>query len=242
MTNSEQKMTPVMMIPLRRCGSNALRLRLNFSPQFYSPQPLNIVDFIDYVPLYGDLANDNNYFQLVIDVIGLQTATMVKWANVALEPIKIFEAIAHRPRSIHSIVWEMLNQAGKQHHATVVMDKSLDSIHYADDLVQLFPEMRFIHVVRDPRAQVSSMNRAIIYDFDTLLNTQRWIEAHQAADKLIKTYPERVLIVRFEDFITDQRGVLQKICDFIGIEFLEDMLDISKSEEAVQLSKLSALF
>ena len=26
---------PVMMIPLRRCGSHALRLRLNLSPQFY---------------------------------------------------------------------------------------------------------------------------------------------------------------------------------------------------------------
>ncbi|MCI5207282.1 MAG: sulfotransferase, partial [Candidatus Electrothrix sp. ATG2] len=39
------KIRPVLMIPLRRCGSHALRLRLNLSPEFYAPYPLHIVDF-----------------------------------------------------------------------------------------------------------------------------------------------------------------------------------------------------
>ena len=30
---------PVLMTPIRRCGSHALRLRLNLSPDFYSPYP-----------------------------------------------------------------------------------------------------------------------------------------------------------------------------------------------------------
>ena len=42
---------PVMMIPLRRCGSHALRLRLNLSPQFYSPYPLHLVDMMPLLPL-----------------------------------------------------------------------------------------------------------------------------------------------------------------------------------------------
>ena len=49
---------PVMMIPLRRCGSHALRLRLNLSPQFYSPYPLHLVDMMPLLPLYGDLRDD----------------------------------------------------------------------------------------------------------------------------------------------------------------------------------------
>lgn len=240
--HSNEKIKLLLMIPLRRCGSHALRLRLNFNSQFYSPYPLHIVDFMELLSLYGDLSDDNIYFQLVIDVIGLQTATMVKWSNIAFDPIRVFEAVAQKPRSIHHIIWEMLREASKQHQASVVMDKSLDSVHYTDELTQLFPEMRFIHVVRDPRAQISSMNRAIIYDFTTLLNAKRWMAAQAAAHDLIKKYPERVLTVRFEDFITDQRGILQKICHFIGIDFLETMLDSSKSTEAVSLSKLSALW
>lgn len=233
---------PLFMMPLRRCGSHALRLRLNFNPEFYSPYPLHIVDIIDVVKLYGDLNNDTNYFQLIMDLIGLQNATMVKWKGITLDPVTIFEAIREHPRNIHRIVWEMLFQAGKHFQATVVMDKSLDSVHYAEEFVHLFDDIRFLNIVRDPRAQVNSMNKAIIYDFDTLLNATRWVKAHAAARSLIQKYPEKVLTIRFEDFISDQATVLRKICNFIGIAFSDTMLEISQSEEAKNLSQMSALW
>ncbi|NEO99477.1 MAG: sulfotransferase [Symploca sp. SIO2E9] len=233
---------PILMIPIRRCGSHALRLRLNFSPEFYSPYPLHIVDFIPLVELYGDLSDDQTYFQLVIDIIGLQNATMVKWDSVALDPVCVFEAIKDQPRSPHVIAWEMLFQAGQKHNAKVVMDKSLDNAHYASELVSLFDDMLFLNVVRDPRAQVNSINRAIIHDFDPLLNTMTWVKAHDAAKALAEKYPEKVLTIRYEDFLANQAGILHKICEFFGIEFSESMLDVSSSQEANNISVLSALW
>ena len=150
---------PILMIPIRRCGSHAFRLRLNASPEFYSPYPLHIVDFMPLVKLYGDLSDDYTFFQLVIDVVGLQNATMVKWEGVALDPVSIFETIKSYQRNIYAIIWEMLFQAGERHHAKVMMDKSLDNVHYADELISLFDDLLFLNVVRDPRAQVSSINR-----------------------------------------------------------------------------------
>jgi len=233
---------PVLMIPLRRCGSHALRLRLNLNPHFYSPYPLHIVDFMPLVPLYGNLADDHAYFQLVADVIGLQAMSMVKWPGVVFDPVEIFERIRHETRNIHRIVWELLMDAGRHHGAQVVMDKSLDSVHYADTLMTLFPTMRFLNVVRDPRAQIASMNRAIIHDFDTFLNTQTWVKAHQAACALIDAYPERVLTIRYEDFLSNQEQVLRKICLFFGLAYLPQMLDVAQSHEAQQLSQMSALW
>ncbi|MGH8717070.1 MAG: sulfotransferase, partial [Burkholderiales bacterium] len=84
---------PVLMIPLRRCGSHALRLRLNFNPHFYSPYPLHIVDFMPLVPLYGDLSDDSAYFRMVVDVVGLQAASPVKWVDMVFDPTQVFEAI-----------------------------------------------------------------------------------------------------------------------------------------------------
>ena len=242
MNHVSQQPKPILMIPIRRCGSHALRLRLNFSPDFYSPYPLHIVDFMPLVELYGDLSNDYTYFQLVIDLIGLQNATMVKWDNVALDPVSVFETVKNRPRSVHAIVWEMLFQAGQKHNAKVVMDKSLDTVHYADELISLFDDMLFLNVVRDPRAQVSSINRAIIHDFDPLLNTLTWVKAHDAAKALAEKYPDKVLTVRYEDFLVNQEAVLRKICQFFGIEFLDSMLDVSASQEAKNISALSALW
>lgn len=233
---------PVLMIPLRRCGSHALRLRLNFSPDFYSPYPLHIVDFMPLAELYGDLGDDNTYFQMIVDVVGLQAASMVKWADVVFDPVAVFDAVKDEPRSVHRIVWELLLRAGARHNAKVVMDKSLDSVHYADELIGLFGDMLFLNVVRDPRAQISSMNRAVIHDFDTLLNALTWVKAHEAAKDLSARHPARVLTIRYEDFLANQEAVLRNICRFFGIEFLPAMLDIAQSREAQQISGLSALW
>lgn len=236
------RMRPVMMIPLRRCGSHALRLRLNMAPQFYSPYPLHIVDFMPLLPLYGDLRDDRRYFQLVADLCGLQAASMVKWPQMAFDPVEIFEAIRHQPRSIHRIHWELLLRAAAHQGATVAMDKSLDNVHYADELMTLLPQMLFVNVVRDPRAQVASMNRAIIHDFDTMLNAETWLAAHRAADRVMARYPERVLTIRYEDFLSHQQATLESVCSFLGIDFLPQMLDVTASQEAKQISQLSALW
>lgn len=233
---------PVLMTPIRRCGSHALRLRLNLSPDFYSPYPLHIVDFMPLMDLYGDLDNDWSYFQLVLDLVGLQNATMIKWDGVALDPNKIFEAIKKEPRNPHRIAWEMLFQAGKEHQAKVVMDKSLDNVYYADELIDLFDDMLFLNVVRDPRAQVNSINRAIIHDYDPILNTMSWVKAHEQAQAIAKRYPDRILTIRYEDFLTNQEAVLYQICQFLEIEFLDSMMDVSGSNEAKDIAVLSALW
>ncbi len=42
------------MVPLRRCGSHAIRLRMNINPKYHSPYPLHVVDFLPLLDLYGD--------------------------------------------------------------------------------------------------------------------------------------------------------------------------------------------
>ena len=233
---------PLLMMPLRRFGSHALRLRMNFNPEFYSPYPLHIVDFMPLVPLYGDLADDRAYFRLVVDVVGLQAVSMVKWPDMVFDPVEIFEQLRHEPRSVHRIVWELLLRSGERTGAKIVMDKSLDSVHYADELMRLFPDMLFLNVVRDPRGQVASMNRAIIHDFDSTLNARTWVQAHDAARALLERYPERTMTIRYEDFLMDQEATLRRICGFTGIEFLPQMLDVTHSPEARMISRMSALW
>ncbi len=239
---SRNRPRPVLMIPLRRCGSHALRLRLNFNPEFYAPYPLHIVDFMPLMELYGDLRDDRAYFQMIVDVIGLQTVSMVKWPDVVFDPEEILNAVKDEPRSVHRVVAELLFQAGAKRGARVVMDKSLDSVQNADELMSLFDDLLFLNVVRDPRAQVSSMNKAIIHDFDTLLNTMIWVNAYEAGKKLADRYPKRVLTIRYEDFVSSQEAVLRKICSFFGIEYFPAMLDVSRSQEARKISVMSSLW
>jgi sulfate adenylyltransferase len=229
---SRNRPLPVLMTPLGHCGGHALQLRLNINPDFYAPYPLHIADFAPLVKLYGDLRDDKRYLQLTMDTIGLQTSSMVKWPDVVFDPVEIFESIKNEPRSIHRILWELLFQAGAKQGTRVVMDRSLDSIHYAAELTALFDDMLFLNVVRDPRSQIHSMNRAIMYDFDTVLNAMTWVGAHNIGKKLAIEHPNSVLTIRYEDFMSNQETVLRKICAFFDIEFLPAMLDNSRSRES----------
>jgi hypothetical protein len=231
----------VLMIPLRRCGSHAIRLRLSLNPEFHAPYPLHVVDFMPLLPGYGDLKHDDNYFQLIVDLVGLQAVSMIKW-DAMLDPVALFESLRNEPRSVHRVTWEMLREAARRHGARVVMDKSLDSVHYAEEMMNMLPDLLFLNVVRDPRAQVASMNRAIIHDFDSLLNAQTWLRAHRVADRIAAACPRRVLTVRYEDFVDHQAETLERICRFLGIAFRAEMLDVANSAEAQQISVRSALW
>jgi hypothetical protein len=230
------------MVPLRRCGSHALRLRLNLNSNLYSPYPLHIIDFKPIVSLYGDLNNDANYLKLVRDVIGLLQCSLVKWDDVSFDVEQFFDRIKYKSRSIHTVAIELLLEAGKQHRSKIVMDKSLDNIHDWEEIISIYPDLLFLNVVRDPRAQVSSMNKSIIYEFDAILNANMWKNAHEAVQKLIEIHPNKVLTITFEDFIENQKNVIEKVSHFFGMDFVPKMLDINLSDEAKRLALQSRLW
>lgn len=230
----------VLMIPLRRCGSNAIRLRMNLHSEFYSPYPLHLCDIEKPDP--DTLKDDLVYFQWIVNMIGLQRHSLVAWEDVHLDPVSIWENIKNKPRSIYQIYWEMLSQAGQIHNASVVMDKCQDSVCDFEELVGICPNMLFLDVVRDPRAQISSMNQSILYEFDTFLNTERWVESRQWVDRLRERFPEKVLTIRYEDFILKQEHTLRTVCRFVGIPFDPIVLDVQLSQEAYHMASLSPLW
>jgi len=232
----------VLMVPLRRCGSNAIRLRMNLHPDFYSPYPLHLCDMTFQLKNYGDLQVDNNYFRLIVDMIGLQSLSLVKWNNIVFDPLEIFNRLKNKPRNIYTIYGELLLYAGKTQNAKIVMDKSQDSICDFEEIVEIFPDILFIDIVRDPRSQVSSMNQAIIYDFDAQLNTLRWIESRKWVDRIYEKYPNKIITLRYEDFIHSQQDFLTSICQFLDIPFNPLVLDVQRSKEAFEMSRSSPLW
>lgn len=231
----------LLMIPLRRCGSNAIRLRMNLHPDFYSPYPLHLCDLLkDNRRQYED--TEMGHFQMVMDLVGLQRNSLIPWENIVFNPITIYEKVKHLPKSFYPIYWQMLSIAGYQKGAKVVMDKCQDSVCDFEELVKIIPDIIFLDIVRDPRAQISSMNDAIIYDFHTVLNTQRWIKARQWSDTIREKYPNKILTIRYEDFIQKNQETMETICYFTGIPFDPIILDVEKSTEALMMSSLSPLW
>lgn len=230
----------VFIFPLRRCGSNSLRLHLNCHPDIFAPYPIHIHDFMHLLPNYGNLSNDTNYLNLITDVIGYQNTTLIRWTDISFDPLELFDMLKDEPRSIHRIIGEMYLIAGEKKGAKIVIDKSQDSVLYAKEIKNLFPDALIIDLIRDPRAQINSINLAIIHDFDTISNCKTWIHRRQIMDNLYENFYSSILSVKYENFILFQKETLEIICKFLKLNFCESMTFISK--EAIKMAKISCLW
>lgn len=104
-------------------------------------------------------------------------------------------------------------------------DKTPIYIEIVPQLARMFPESRFIHLVRDGRDvakshQAAGWNGPWLHD-----NTREWTRALECYRRLAGSQlRERILQVRYEELVLDPEAVLRRICRFIGEEFEPGML------------------
>ncbi len=83
-------------------------------------------------------------------------------------------------------------------------------------LARLYPDARFVHLVRDPRDCVLSTQEA--WGNSPIRTAQEWadrVRACRAAGAALG--PTRFLELRYEDLVTDVRGRLAGVFDFLGV-------------------------
>lgn len=101
--------------------------------------------------------------------------------------------------------------------------------HHFDRLRFLWPDARFLHLLRDPRDVAPSVVQKG-WAGNVYHATDWWTEAERCWDTLrARMDPEQLLEVRYEDLVRDPEAELTRICDFIGVEFDARMLRYHES-------------
>ncbi len=98
-----------------------------------------------------------------------------------------------------------------------------------DRLLHVWPEARFIHIIRDPR-DVAPSCVAMGWGGNAWGGVQRWLEAEQLWGAFApKLDPARCYEFKYEDLIGDAKGTLEGICGFLDVAFDEAMFDYAKT-------------
>lgn len=136
------------------------------------------------------------------------------------------------PNPSGNLLAEILNwiigryaQQQNKEQAQIWVDHTPENISYAQSLKALFPEARFIHIVRDGRAVAASI-MPLDWGPNSIMKTSRWwmrmMSFGLAAEKALG--PELVLRVKYEDLVLDPPSTMQTISQFLGIEYQPSML------------------
>jgi hypothetical protein len=97
-----------------------------------------------------------------------------------------------------------------------------------DRLVHVWPDARFIHIIRDPR-DVAPSCVAMGWAGNVWGGVERWLDAEVLWDGFVSRLDAaRYHEFRYEDLIADARSVLGEICGFLGVAFDEAMFSYAE--------------
>lgn len=111
-------------------------------------------------------------------------------------------------------------------------DKSLHTEHFAAQVFAEFPRARILHMMRDPRDRYASVRKRYNRDSRRVGAAMgRWVNSMHAAERNLVRYPNRYMVVCFEQLAAHPEETLREICAFIDEPFVPEMLAMEGAEE-----------
>jgi hypothetical protein len=213
----------------------------------------------------GDLSCDDNVRRLVHYVYSGRLEKSFKrfrywsyhwkWIIETIDREEFLKRILDSDRSERALFTIMMQVYADHFGAPVTGEKTPAHLRYVPTLMEWFPNGKVIHMLRDPRAIfVSELRRRkadpISFPFKQLKHvgplfkfyivlqtTVAWMESALRCSVYERRYPDRYRILQFEHLVSQPGERIKQLCDFLEIDFQEQMLGQRVVSEGFQLGK-----
>lgn len=112
-------------------------------------------------------------------------------------------------------------------------DKNPGYTIYTSRLLEIFPEAKFIHIIRDYRDNFVSI-RNVDFELPFIsVTVSKWRYFVKRFRKASEKHPGTHLQIRYEDLVADPENQFGELCKFIGIPPSEKPFDFYKKSEEV---------
>jgi len=109
--------------------------------------------------------------------------------------------------------------------ARIFIDKNPLYYNFIPELCEIFPSAKFVHIVRDYRANILSHGHVANLNLDTADMAYRWMKVHMIIEEQKCRLPEQWLTIKYEALVTNPEEVIRSVCDFFGIPFDKRMIE-----------------
>ena len=146
-----------------------------------------------------------------------------------------------------------LQNKTKQEGKSIPCEQTPRNVLYVEEILELYPNSLIINMIRDPRDVLLSQKYKWKVRFLGATNhpytevARSWANYHPIvisklwnasvnAGAKFANHPQ-VKTVKFEDLITKPEQIVTEVCDFVGIEYTPEMLNVSQSQGGVSSHK-----
>jgi hypothetical protein len=221
MSSSE---SPFFIIGSQRSGTTMLRLMLNSHSRLCVPfESAFIPEFAKRLYEFGDLAEEANLRRL-LEEIGRH-----KFVERGRLLPDIQAVLDRKPRTYSEVVDAIFGELAAREGKPRWGDKTPSYVTEMDVLHRLFPNAKFIHLVRDGRDVALSIMHTSWGPSNLTRAAEDWRRKLELAHKMAAMLPGATLEIRFEDLVRDPAVILARICKFLGEEYEPQMLQYHES-------------
>lgn len=148
-------------------------------------------------------------------------------------------------RKFEYLIKELISGPAKEKEAKVISEKSPHNVNVFKDLSIIFPDAKFIFVIRDPRGIYASSkqikerakNDSSIKPPDYAINLNKSVKYIEDTwsigfDFVVKN-PSKSIIVYYEDLVLNPELITKEICEFIELDWDSGMLNHSKNMDKI---------
>ncbi|MCB0210831.1 MAG: sulfotransferase [Anaerolineae bacterium] len=208
----------------------------------------------------GDISTDTG-LKKVVDYLYDDAANVERafwqWLPQHVERDVFLDKMLASDRSYRSLFSLMMRLYAQD--KPIKGEKTPAHIHYVPTLLEWFPNAKFIHMFRDPRAiflsqkkkksnsgRVSASHRLLRQSepvYELYMSTSiiaQWLRVAQLHAYYQQRYPNNYYLLRFEDLVSAPQEQLKRLCDFLGIAYTDALLDADVVNSSfVQSGKVS---
>ncbi len=139
----------------------------------------------------------------------------------------------HTYSTVCKAVYASYSSFFKKEEIKLFGDKNPGYAIYTERLLKIFPEAKFIHIIRDYRDNFISV-RNVDFELPVIsIVTMKWRYFIKKFNKARSRYPDSHYILRFEDLITEPEVHFRKLCNFLGLDYTPEVFDFHKKKEDV---------
>ena len=223
-----------------RSGTTLLRLMLNKHRKMSVPPEAGFLVWLyDEYQDFTFTGRNVDYF-----IKTLRNTTKIEHWNLDFDALRSF-IMSEKPDNFSILidsVYEYYSKDNLLKKIDFYGDKNNFYLHKIDLLAKLYNNAKFIHIIRDGRSVAVSykdLNKKKITskyapDLPDKIETiaKEWTDNIQIINNSFeKLNPSLYYTVRFEDLILKTEESLQNICDFLDIEYDEEMLKYFETTE-----------
>ena len=222
--------SPIFIIGLPRSGTKLFREILNNHDRVFIPKAESL--FIPFlVKKYGinpNFDSHNNKISLKKDLV--RSVYCINM-SVSFDDLnnKEFDDILNMNSWQYIFQYLFDNLVNKSKKNVIFGDKTPSYIYHLPLLFRVFPNAKFLHIIRDPRDQAVSAKKA--WNKSVYLSASNWYKSIMSVKNFVAVNNINYIELKYEDLIINPKLLLNKIFSFLDLEFNENLITFDETVE-----------